>query len=125
MKNPPAVGAWCHIEIPVSDTGKGKAFYEACFGWKFTHVEGMDYPMFDSGEGGIGGGLMKRPEGAPQQMVAYLNVDDVEAYTERVTSNGGKLIMGKTEVPGAGWFTIVTDPDGNAFGLWQSMAGKC
>ena len=39
-------------------------------------------------------------------------------------NNGGKQIKEKTEVPGAGWFSLVSDPDGNVIGLWKSASKK-
>jgi len=30
----------------------------------------------------------------------------------------------KTEVPGAGWFALASDPDGNVIGLWKSAPKK-
>jgi predicted enzyme related to lactoylglutathione lyase len=29
-----------------------------------------------------------------------------------------------TEVPGMGWFSVMIDPTGAAFGLWQAKTGK-
>jgi len=118
----PEPGAWCHIEIAVDDTERAKKFYGECFGWKFTDVPQMGgYVLYESARGGIGGGIMKRPPEMPQQMVSYVLVDDVDAATERVKNQGGKVLKERTEVPQAGWFAVVSDPDGNAFGLWQGM----
>lgn len=120
----PALGAICHVEIAASDPAAAKEFYGACFGWEFTEVPEMSYTLFTTGEGGIGGGIMARQEGMPAQHVNYLNVADVAAGAQTVESHGGKMLVGKTEVPGAGWFTICADPDGNVFGLWQSAKGQ-
>ena len=35
---------------------------------------------------------------------------------------GGTTIVPKTEVPGMGWFAIMTDPTGNRIGLWTNGA---
>jgi predicted enzyme related to lactoylglutathione lyase len=118
----PAPGAWCHIEIGAKDPQAAKKFYGECFGWQFTEVPQMNYILYQTGEGGIGGGIM--PQGDyPQQMINYVYVDDVDAAAQRVTNNGGKVIKERTEVPQTGWFAIVADPDGNTFGLWQGMGG--
>jgi predicted enzyme related to lactoylglutathione lyase len=116
----PAVvnNTWCHVEIPVGDIEGAKTFYGSVFGWNFQDVPGMDYTIYTTPEGGIGGGLTTLQEGQPQQIVNYMNVDSIEATTEALTGNGGHVAVPKTEIPNMGWFSIVTDPSGNAFGLW-------
>ena len=42
----------------------------------------------------------------------------------RGTTNGGKQVKEKTEVPGAGWFALATDPERNLIGLWKSAVKK-
>ena len=115
-------GMWCHVEIPVSDHGKAKAFYGEVFGWTFqdTEMPGMKYTLYMTGDGGIGGGMMNFPEGMPKHMINYVLVEEIEPALEKIEKNGGKMIVPKTEVPGAGWFSLVSDPDGNAFGIWKS-----
>ena len=115
-------GTWCHIEIPCEDTDRAQKFYGECFGWTFQSVPEMGgYILYTTREGGIGGGMMKRPDQAPQQMINYVAVDTIEAAVERVENNGGTVIMPKQEVPGTGWFAIIGDPEGNSFGIWQQM----
>lgn len=114
-------GMWCHVEIPVQDVERAQKFYSECFGWKFQSAEGMPYHLYSTGEGGIGGGMMKPPPEYPHQMVNYVLVNDVEGATARVANNGGEVVVPKQEVPHMGWFTFVKDPEGNLFGLWQAM----
>jgi len=116
----PQEGIWCHIEIPCQDVERAKTFYGECFGWQFQSMPGMGYTLY-SKEGGIGGGMFQKPDEMPQQMVNYILVDDVDAAVKRVQNHGGCLVKEKTEVPQTGWFAIVADPEGNGFGLWQSM----
>ncbi|MHC4136136.1 MAG: VOC family protein [Planctomycetota bacterium] len=119
MQQPP-IGAWCHIEIAAQDVDRAKKFYGECFGWKFQDMPEMAYHLYTTGEGGLGGGLMKAEPGFPNHMVNYICVDDLDAATHRVENNGGKVVKPRTEVPQAGWFTLVNDPEGNLFGLWES-----
>jgi predicted enzyme related to lactoylglutathione lyase len=121
MAQPPT-GAWCHVEIAAQDVERSKKFYTECFGWTFQDVPEMGYAFYSTGEGAVGGGLMKAEPGFPKHMVNYVYVDDVDAATQRVENHGGKVVRPRTEVPQAGWFVLVTDPDGNLFGLWQSMS---
>ena len=117
----PPYGTWCHVEIGADDVARAKKFYGDCFGWTFRDIPEMEYALYETGEGGIGGGMMKRNENMPRQMVNYAFVEDVEASAKRVEECGGAVVMEKTEVPGAGWFSVVSDPEGNVFGIWQGM----
>ena len=113
-----------HVELNTTDPGKARAFYGKLFGWKLTDVEmgAMGtYTMIEVGEG-TGGGLMKHPmPGAPSTWLAYVHVDDVAASTKKARELGGTVAKDVTEVPGAGWFSIVVDPTGAALGLWKPM----
>ncbi|MCC6741894.1 MAG: VOC family protein [Planctomycetia bacterium] len=116
----PKPGAWCHIEIPTTSPKKAKDFYGALFGWTFRDVPELNYVIFSTGEGGVGGGLWNPPQGIPRQITNYVLVEDVRAMADKVVSLGGKTVTPRTEVPGHGWFALVADPDGNVLGLWQS-----
>ncbi len=83
----------------------------------------MDYTMIGVGEG-TGGGMMKNPvPGIPSHWMAYVLVGDVNASTKKAISLGAKVVKEVTEVPGMGWFSVITDPTGAALGLWQSKEG--
>jgi predicted enzyme related to lactoylglutathione lyase len=80
----------------------------------------MTYTMIKVGEG-TGGGLMKNPmPGAPSSWVPYVLVDDVRAATAKAKSLGATLMKDVSEVPGMGWFSIITDPTGAILGFWES-----
>jgi predicted enzyme related to lactoylglutathione lyase len=57
--------------------------------------------------------------GAPSGWLAYVNVDDIKAATEKAKSLGGKVVQDVTPVAEMGWMSIITDPTGAALGLWQ------
>ncbi len=67
---------------------------------------------------------MKNPMPAdPDNWLPYILVDDVKASTGKAKSLGAAIAKDVTEVPGMGWFSVVIDPTGAAFGLWQSRTG--
>jgi len=69
---------------------------------------------------GTGGGMMKNPiPNAPSAWMAYVAVADVKASTAKAKSLGAAVMRDVTEVPGAGSFSIITDPTGAVLGLWQ------
>ena len=119
----PTEGIWCHIEIPSSDVQRCKSFYGEVFGWQFQEIPEMDdYVMYTTREGGIGGGISTRGDQTPPHMLNYVLVSDIETTVERVRNNGGNVLMEKTEVPNAGWFAIIQDPENNIFGIWKSQS---
>jgi hypothetical protein len=118
MDNP-----FVHVELNTTDVGKAKTFYGSLFSWK---LEDMDmgpmgtYTMIKPGSG-TGGGMMKHPmPGAPSAWLAYVQVDDIGAATNQAKSLGATIIRDVTEVPGAGWLSIIQDPTGAVLGLWKS-----
>ncbi len=115
----PAPGAWCHIEIAADDVAKVREFYGNCFGWTFQHVPEMDYTLYQTGRGGIGGGIMKRKPEMPRQHMNFVSVADLDASAAKVAKEGGRIVVPRQEVPGAGSFGICSDPEGNAFGMWE------
>jgi predicted enzyme related to lactoylglutathione lyase len=117
MANP-----FVHVELNTTDPAKAKAFYGSLFDWKLEDVQmgpGATYTMINVGEG-TGGGLMKHPmPGAPSTWLAYVNVDDIQAATKKARSLGATIAKDVTEIPGAGWFSIIQDPTGAVLGLWK------
>lgn len=118
MANP-----FVHIELQTKDIERSKKFYAGLFDWKLEDVPGMEYTIINVGEG-TGGGMMKNPvPDMPDNWFPYVLVDDVAAATRKAQSLGATICKDKTEVPGMGWFSVITDPTGATFGLWQAKAG--
>ena len=119
MANP-----FVHVELNTTDVGKAKNFYGKLFDWKLEDMpmESGTYTLIKVGEG-TGGGLMKHPvPGAPSSWLAYVLVDDIAAATKKAKSLGATVMKDVTEVPGAGWLSIIIDPTGAALGLWKPKA---
>jgi len=118
MANP-----FVHVELQTQDLDKSKKFYAGMFDWKLEDMPGMDYTMINVGEG-TGGGMMKKPVAdMPGFWLPYILVDDVIASTKKAQSLGATICKDVTEVQGMGWFSLITDPTGASFGLWQTKAG--
>ncbi len=113
-----------HLEIPTTDTKKSGEFYKKLFGWKIDYSWGPDYAMFSyevRQDGGLrGGGLDRKDDIKPGNLIIYVHVDDIEAMLEKAEEFGGKREQGKTEIPNVGWFGLFKDLDGNTIGLFTS-----
>jgi predicted enzyme related to lactoylglutathione lyase len=109
-----------HWEMYAQDAGKTADFYKTVFDWDISPVPGMDYHMANTGGKGINGGFMKQEHPMPNNIIVYIDVDDLDAYGRKITSAGGRLILEKQEVPGMGTFSLFTDPDGRVNGIWKN-----
>src|SRR6266568_3794457 len=104
--------SFVHVELNTTDVGKAKTFYGSLFNWKLEDVDmGLGaYTMIKVGEG-TGGGIMQQlVPGAPSSWLAYVQVDDIAAATQKAKSLGAKVMKDVTEVMGAGWLSIIIDP---------------
>ncbi len=109
-----------HWELLVSDVARTKAFYQKVFDWTYTAM-GPEYTLI--GTGGVGGGLMTKPPGAPSVALhAYFQVDDVDKTLRAVVEAGGKVVVPRTEIPQVGWYAMFFDLDGVAVGVLQPRA---
>lgn len=106
-----------HFEIPANDVERAKKFYQQLFGWEFqAPMEG--YHLIQTGEGGVGGGMMQRP--VPEQRITmYVGVESIDEYLAKAQSLGGTIIMPKTAVPTMGYFAHFLDTEGNTLALWE------
>ena len=81
MANP-----FVHVELGTTDIDKAKSFYRSMFDWRLDDVEmgeGMTYTLIHVGEG-TGGGMMKQMmPNAPSAWMAYVQVDDIRAATDK------------------------------------------
>jgi len=111
-----------HVELNTTDLGKAKAFYSQLFDWQLEDVTmgpTGQYTMIKPGTG-TGGGMLRHPnpEG-PSMWLAYVEVEDVAKATQKAKTLGAQIMRDMTEVPGAGWMSILVDPTGAMFALWK------
>ncbi len=112
-----------HIELNTTDPKAAKSFYGRLFNWQLEDMDmggGATYTLIKPGEG-PGGGLMQHPmAGAPSMWLTYINVDNLTASTEKARTLGAQVLKDATEVPNMGSFSILSDPTGAVFALWQA-----
>lgn len=115
-----AHGDITHIDIPVSDLERGRAFYSGLFGWRIEEVPGYEgYPMWQAPNKISGGGLAPREEGFTVPR-SYVEVDSIDEALRRVTELGGRVVKAKQAISDTSWWASFTDPDGNEVGLYES-----
>jgi predicted enzyme related to lactoylglutathione lyase len=118
MPNP-----FVHVELNTPDPAKAKAFYSKLFQWELEDVPSpalpeSTYTMIKVGDG-TGGGVMKQVPGGPSGWLAYVQVDDIRAATQKAKSLGAEVMKDVTEVMGMGSLSFIRDPTGAILGLWE------
>jgi len=114
-----------HIELTTPDLPKARSFYTELFGWQF-----QDHPIpggsgvyaLHSTDDGAAAGMMASPPGVPTAWTPFINVDDIQATTQKAKGLGANVIRDVTEVEGYGAMSIIADPTGAVFGLWQQRS---
>ena len=106
------------FEIGCQDSPKTTSFFSDLFGW--TIERRGPATLIDTGAGrGIVGHLTSLPNGLRNYVTIYVQVDDLDAYLEKARELGGETVEPPNEVPGAGKFAWLNDPEGNMIGIWQ------
>ena len=109
-----------HVEIATTDRASSTKFYSELFGWEIEQHPEMEYALFTA-EGGPGGGFPT----VDGQMTnvgdikIYVATDDIDATLAKANVLGATTLVGKTEIPGFGFFAFFQDPCGSAIGLFS------
>ena len=111
-----------HFDIPSDNPERAQKFYQDVFGWEFAKWDGpMEYWMVKTGENdtpGINGGLARRMPGQIG-MINTIDIPSIDEYIIKIQSNGGQILVSKTEIPGVGHYATCMDTEGNIFGIIQ------
>lgn len=122
-------GALCWNELQTTDVAAARAFYGSVFGWSAADSstgqgEGAsDYTEWKLGDRSIAGGMAIQNPGIPPHWLAYFAVADCDAAVARATELGGRVMLPPMNF-GPGRFSVVTDPQGAAFALFQDTSAS-
>lgn len=106
-----------YVEIPVTDLGKAREFFEAMFGWSFQEW-GDDYMSFNDGR--LDGGFRRSEEPAPSTGVLLVFYsEDLERDVEKVQQLGATISEGIYSFPGGRRFHFI-DPVGTEYAIWAA-----
>jgi predicted enzyme related to lactoylglutathione lyase len=114
---------FAHVEIPVKNLKKAKAFYEAIFKWEVQIDSGFPgYAFFKTGENSLGGAFDESEDKkATGDIMLYVEVEDIPETLEKIKKVGGKVTQEKTDIGGGmGFYAAFEDIFGNVMGLWAS-----
>ena len=110
------------FEIPTTDFERATTFYETILDTRLRSFPGPEpCNMFPTGENGVGGCLVHRPQHKPTDngTLIYLNVDGkLDEVVGRAQQHGGTLLVPRTAIGGnLGSYAVLTDSEGNHIGL--------
>jgi predicted enzyme related to lactoylglutathione lyase len=121
------VGTFNWPELASTDTAAAKKFYSALFGWEIHDqpmgpdemytifkLRGLDVASLFA----LNADMQKN--GVPPHWATYITVDNADAATEKAKALGGSVVMGPMDVMDYGRMTVLTDPQGATFCVWQA-----
>ena len=118
------VGSMCWNQLDTRDADGARSFYGEVFGWEFEPIEyegQVAYYTIALGGRTIGGmlpmGDMFPPE-VPSNWMVYFGVDSLDGAKGKVQQMGGSVVVPERQMPN-GRFSVVQDPHGAVFALWE------
>lgn len=121
-----APGTFCWFELATSDQAQAKNFYSSLFGWRPDDMPigpNEFYTIFKVDGRDAAAAHTMRPEqraqGVPPNWLLYISVENVDASAKRAAAAGGTVMAPPFDVTDLGRMTVVTDPTGAAFALWE------
>jgi predicted enzyme related to lactoylglutathione lyase len=122
-------GSFCWFELATTDQAAAKTFYEALFSWtpQDTPMGPTEsYTIFRIKDRQVAAAYTMRAEqraqGVPPNWMPYVLVKSADEWTERAKALGAKIVMAPMDVMDAGRMSILADPTGAVFALWQTKA---
>lgn len=107
-----------HFEIGCRDMARTSKFYADLFEWSTQDFGPAT--MINTGDGqGIHGHINALGHEPHNYVTIYAQVEDLQAYLDKAEKLGGKTVVPPTQVPNAGAFAWLSDPEGNIVGLWK------
>jgi predicted enzyme related to lactoylglutathione lyase len=121
-----AQGTPSWLDLATPDMGAAETFYGKLFGWQCKREptgNGMFYSM-QSLKGKNVAGIMEQSaeqvaQGIPPTWTTYITVDDVDGVTAKAKGLGGKIVVEPMDVLDSGRMSMLQDPEGAFFALWQ------
>ena len=116
-------GRLVHLELHTRDLSGASAFYGQLLGWRTERLECRSGTYHGLAVGGLDGGVVecgaRRPIWLP-----YVEVEEIEATTERGRALGAAVLLEPREGP-TGWRSVLATNAGGEIALWQPKRTRC
>jgi len=121
---PVAEGVFGWDELYTNDVDAAKRFYGELFGWTASEMDmggGHTYTLFQVGDTSVAGCMtIEEGQETPPHWYPYLLTPDVDATTAKAKDAGATVYVEPMDVPEVGRFSVLGDPTGATFGLFQT-----
>jgi len=117
-------GTLCWADLSTPDQAAAAKFYADVFGWELTPGEDTSgYLHIKNGEDFIGGvpTAEQRAPDAPPHWMLYFQVESCDAATDQAKQLGGRVYMEPFTMERVGRMSVVADPQGAVFSLFEPM----
>jgi uncharacterized protein len=117
-----AAGRFCWVELATTDAAGAKQFYGALLGWECEDAPagpGVVYTMCRI-DGKRVAAIHTHVAGNLPHWLSYVATDDADATQTKTEAAGGRVVMKAFDVMDAGRMTVLQDPNGATFGVWQA-----
>jgi uncharacterized protein len=124
------VHQFCWADLATADAAAAKSFYGGLFGWNvqdrrsgggrfstFAHRDAPFASLYQLTRRQIG-------QGVPSHWTPYLSTRSVDATAAKAADLGGQIIVPPHDVTGFARISLISDPTGALFGLWQEQRHK-
>ncbi len=122
-----APGNFSWFELVTSDQNAAKEFYSKLFGWEISdNPMGPDMVYTTMKKDGKSVGALygmdkaQLERGVPPHWNVYISSDNADDTTKKSASLGGTALMEPFDVMEFGRMSMIQDPTGAVFGIWQS-----
>jgi predicted enzyme related to lactoylglutathione lyase len=107
-----------HLELHTHDLQAASAFYRECLGWPTERIVSRwgAYHALLLGDR-VDGGIVECGT-RTAAWLPYVEVERIEAATERACGLGASVLLAPREGP-AGWRSVISTPAGGEIALWQ------
>lgn len=118
-------GQICWVELMVEDVEPVIQFYKELLNWhieKLNMSDTEDYFTCKVGEVEVAG-IMKKPADLPKMpphWLPFVSVENIQTSSEKAENLGAEALLGPQEVPNIGVFTLLKDPTGAIFYLFEN-----
>jgi predicted enzyme related to lactoylglutathione lyase len=121
MANATVRGRFVWHELYTPNRAGSQEFYGKVAGWTAqSWDQDPTYQMFAAKSGPLGGVVEER-SGTPQWL-AYIGSTDVDATADAAARLGGRVQTAPMDLPNAGRYAVIVDPQGATFGVHGSAA---
>jgi predicted enzyme related to lactoylglutathione lyase len=120
-----APGSLCWNELATNDPEKAATFYAGVCGWEHSTKDmgATSYTTFSLPNGGESmAGAIKMTEewgDTPPHWMPYFAVEECDKEVKRAEELGAKVCVPPTDIPDVGRFSMIIDPQGVAFTIFQ------